>query len=285
MNCQDFETAIDDYVDGPIGEIGQGEIAQGETAQGARFGGAAAAALQAHLATCARCAALEADLRAIRAAARALPAHEPAPHVWTSLAAAVAAAATAKVERGDDGGGRRVRAGILTGVLAGALTDSASWRRAWQPIAAAAMAVVVTATLAVVGTRLEPLRQTPGSAPVQARPSDPAEVDAAVTAVQQAEGEYIQAINGLEAITSRASDTIDQETADVLQASLTVVDRAIGESRAAVKEEPESQLAIASLFDALRRKLSLLQDMVALINEMRQGNAEGAARIASGLNQ
>jgi hypothetical protein len=266
MNCQDFEPAIDDYVDGPIGQIGQGE---------GRFGGVAVEALQGHLATCARCAALEADLRAIRAAARALPAHEPAPHVWTSIAAAAAA------ERGGDGSGPRVLAGVRTGVLAG----STSWRRAWQPIAAAAMAVLVTATLAVVGTRLEPLKQAPGRAAVQARASDPAEVAAAVDAVQETEGEYIQAINGLEAITSTASDTLDQETADVLQANLTVVDQAIGESRAAIKEEPESQLAIASLFDALRRKLSLLQDMVALINEMRQGNAEGAARIASGLNQ
>src|SRR5688572_18716865 len=100
MNCQDFDTAIGDYADGPIGQIRQ--VGAGGAA------GAAAAALQGHLATCARCAALEADLRAIRAAARALPAHEPAPHVWTTIAGAVAAAAA---ERGRDGAGRRVLAG------------------------------------------------------------------------------------------------------------------------------------------------------------------------------
>jgi len=44
-------------------------------------------------------------------------------------------------------------------------------------------------------------------------------------------------------------------------------------------------MAQESLFDALRSKLELLQDVVSLINEMRKGNPEGAARIVSGLNQ
>ena len=152
------------------------------------------------------------------------------------------------------------------------------------------MAVLVTGTLAMVGTRLEPLRQVPAddAATTVAGASAGAAGgtgDSAVDAVRHAEGEYIQAISGLEAITSTAADTLDPETADVLKANLTVIDQAIGESRAALKTEPESQLAITSLFEALRSKVALLQDMVALINEMRQGNAEGAARIASGLNQ
>ena len=247
MNCQDFHIAIGDFVDGAIADE-------------------AARPLQGHLATCASCAALEADLRAIRAAARALPPQPPAPHVWAAIAAAV----------------ESERPGHVGGL--------ASWRRAWQPLAAAAMAVVVTGTLAMVGTWLEPLRQVPadGAATTVADASAGAAGrtgDTAVDAVRHAEGEYIQAISGLEAITSTGADTLDPETADVLKANLTVIDQAIGESRAALKTEPESQLAIASLFEALRSKVALLQDMVALINEMRQGNAEGAARIASGLNQ
>ena len=46
-----------------------------------------------------------------------------------------------------------------------------------------------------------------------------------------------------------------------------------------------NELAQESLFEALRSKLALLQDMVALINEMRKGNQEGAARIVSELEQ
>ena len=75
------------------------------------------------------------------------------------------------------------------------------------------------------------------------------------------------------------------ETADVLNANLTVIDGAITESRAALQTEPDNPMAQESLFDALRSKLELLQDVVSLINEMRKGNPEGAARIVSGLNQ
>ena len=40
-----------------------------------------------------------------------------------------------------------------------------------------------------------------------------------------------------------------------------------------------------SLFEALQSKLTLLKDMVALINEMRKGNQQEAARIVSGMEQ
>jgi hypothetical protein len=246
MTCQDFDIAIGDAVDGTLGDT-------------------PARQLQEHLAACARCAAVDADLRAIRAAARALPVEAPAPRVWTAIAAAVESERLSGAAAATAGAGR--------GVFAGA-----AW---WQPLAAAAMAVVVAGTLAAVGSRLEPLRDTSGG-PIQAAAaaSEPATADA----VRHAEVEYLEAINGLEAITT-ADDTLDEETAGVLKANMTVIDQAIGESRAVLKVQPESELAIASLFEALRRKLSLLQDMVALINEMRQGDAEGAARIASGLNQ
>ena len=69
-----------------------------------------------------------------------------------------------------------------------------------------------------------------------------------------------------------------------MQANLEVIDQAIGQSRAALKSEPANAVAQESLFDALRSKVQLLQDTVALINEMRKGNQEGAARIMSGMN-
>ena len=100
-----------------------------------------------------------------------------------------------------------------------------------------------------------------------------------------AEAQYTTAIAGLESIAKSEQAALDMETADVLQANLTVIDGAITESRAALQTEPDNPAARESLFDALRSKLELLQDVVALINEMRKGNPEGAARIVSGLNQ
>ena len=62
-----------------------------------------------------------------------------------------------------------------------------------------------------------------------------------------------------------------------------MVDQAISESRAALRVEPASEPAQQSLIDGFKTKMGLLQDTVALINEMRKGNEAGAARIVSGL--
>jgi hypothetical protein len=78
---------------------------------------------------------------------------------------------------------------------------------------------------------------------------------------------------------------IDPATAAMLQKNLQVIDQAIAESRAAFRSEPTSAPARDSLFEALKRKVSLLQDTLALMNEMRKGNAEGAAQIVNGTNK
>ncbi len=64
----------------------------------------------------------------------------------------------------------------------------------------------------------------------------------------------------------------------MLQKNLTVIDQAIGESRAALQSQPASVNAQNGLFDALRTKVALLQQTVELINEMRQGNQAEAGR-------
>ena len=74
---------------------------------------------------------------------------------------------------------------------------------------------------------------------------------------------------------------IDPQTAAMLQKNLRVIDEAIAESRAALGSEPQSAPARDSLFDALRRKVSLLQDTIALMNEMRKGNNAGAAQLVN----
>jgi hypothetical protein len=70
-----------------------------------------------------------------------------------------------------------------------------------------------------------------------------------------------------------------------LHRNLGVIDKAINESRAALIAQPTSRVAQQSLFDAFRRKVALLQDTIALMNELRKGDQAGAARVASGLNK
>jgi hypothetical protein len=105
-----------------------------------------------------------------------------------------------------------------------------------------------------------------------------------------AEQHYQNAIAKLEQAarldqTAGDSASIDPQTAAMLQKSLKVIDQAIAESRTALRAEPQSAAARDSLFDALKRKVVLLQDTIALMNEMRKGNAAGAASLADSLNK
>ena len=204
---------------------------------------ATATALEAHLAGCTPCRAMADDFRAIRAAALTLERHVPPPRTWHRIADAVEA----------DRQSRRF-----------------AWF-SWRPLAAAAAVLLMLS-----GTWLM-LRPASQPAPAATAESSSPEFD-----LQNTEAEYEMAIAGLERITSAGGMELDPMTAEVLKANLSVIDMAIDESRAALQTEPSSDVAQESLFAALNSKVALLQNTVALINEMRQGNPDGAA---AGLNQ
>jgi hypothetical protein len=73
--------------------------------------------------------------------------------------------------------------------------------------------------------------------------------------------------------------------AATLDDNLQILDRAIAESSTALQQEPQSIAARNSLFDALQRKISVLQDTITLMNEMRKGNAAGVAQVVEGVNK
>jgi hypothetical protein len=211
MNCEHYEAALNDLVDGTIDP-------------------ATAGALDAHLAGCSSCRAMAEDFRAIRAAALTLERHVPPARTWHRIADAVDA----------DRGSRRF-----------------AWL-AWRPLAAAAAVLVMLS-----GTWLM-LRPATQPAPAATAESSSPEFD-----LQNTEAEYEMAIAGLEQITSAGGMELDPMTAEVLKANLSVIDMAIDESRAALQTEPSNDVAQESLFAALNTKLALLQNTVALINEMR----------------
>jgi hypothetical protein len=217
--------------------------------------------LESHLAVCPSCRQMAEDFDVIRMTAAALDRPVPSPQVWTRIAAAI---------QGSDPMSRSVSGGLTL------------LPRSWPQFVAAAASVVLATGVAWMAWR----DLGPGASPNP--PAVVAERDVIVDPQHElklAEDDYVSAISGLEQITKTSSGALDPETAGVLQANLTVIDQAIGESRAALQQEPASELAQESLFEALAHKVALLQDAVALINEMRTGNAAGAARIVSGLNQ
>lgn len=216
---------------------------------------------EAHLDRCASCSAMVADFRAIRSAATGLEQRPVPSRVWTQIEASLRDdRATVPVPRS----GR-----LLPGFAA----------KGWVPVAAAA-------SLLILAIGLWTMRRAEAPAPqpaVQVAGNTVAEpVDAELAAGQE---HYETAIADLQEIATANRATLDAQTSAVLDSNLSVIDHAIDESRAALTEQPADDTARESLFDALRSKVVLLQDTVALINEMRKGDQDGVARVISGLNQ
>jgi anti-sigma factor RsiW len=209
--------------------------------------------VEAHLASCAVCRSVVDDLRDITRTAASLEQRDAPARAWTRIERAI------ELEK-QHGGSRYTRYG------------------AW--LAAAAAIVIAT----VVGLRYIPSRSTSSST---ASTGSAVEVtsQSIEAELRAAEEHYDKAIKGLEQIANSEKGALDTETAATLQKNLAVIDQAIGESRAAVRMQPTSEPAQQSLLENFKAKLALLQDTVALINEMRKGNEAGAARIGSGLKQ
>ena len=91
-------------------------------------------------------------------------------------------------------------------------------------------------------------------------------VESAESELKQAEQHYEKAIAALEQLTADRQNALDPDVAENIARSLAVIDKAIGESRTALQREPDSILAETSLLEALRMKVSLLQQTVSLMN-------------------
>ena len=109
--------------------------------------------------------------------------------------------------------------------------------------------------------------------------SRPASVEAFTEELRLAIEHSERAGAELEALIKSGEGSLDPDLADSLQRNLAVVNQAIAESRTALTNEPSSLTARASLFEALSRKISVLQSTVVLMNEMRQGNAAEPAAV------
>jgi anti-sigma factor RsiW len=240
MTCHEYETELDDYVDGSL------------TAE-------QTAAVDAHLAVCTSCRGLAADLRTLHSVAASLERRTPPPQVWTRIAAALTA--------------DQVR-------------TRAPWWQAvnpfngWRPMLASAVMLALLVSATWFAWREVARVQSPATATVVADP--PPRVPVSPLEATQALDTEIAHLQG---IVNAGSEVLPGETKAAYQENGAAIEHAIGQNRAALENEPSNNLAQQSLFEALRSKLALLQDMVALINEMRKGNQEGAARIVSGMEQ
>ena len=244
MACERYITQIQELIDGTLGAIRRAD-------------------LDAHLAQCEDCRALVEDLQRIHDAAASLDELQPPDRVWLQIAGRLR---------------QEGRVSQAAPIIAPRRTHVALLALA------AALVIAVGASLLLVARGQRP---APTPAPVQAgpaaRPSGNANAAASVEDVEyelrQAEQHYESAIERLQQIANSDQQGLDPQVAATLQKNVQVIDQAIAESRAALRTEPTSAPARESLFEALRQKVSMLQDTIALMNEMRKGNSAGAAQV------
>ena len=252
-----YRESIHELVDGTIGAIHRAE-------------------LERHLADCVECRAFLADMETIRDTAGSLEPLAPPDGVWLQIA------------------GRLRQEGRVA--LPPARPAAPTRHVALLAIAASLLLAVGTAIVMLLPEYRSNNADTVAAVNTAAPPpgNGPAEVD--VQSVEAefrlAEQHYQNAITKLEqaarldqAPSQPDRNLLDAQTAAMLQKNLQVIDQAIAESRSALRNEPMSAPARDSLFDALRRKVALLQDMIALMNAMRRGNSAGAAQIVDGVNK
>lgn len=252
MTCEEVQTALDARLTG-------------------RQSRQDADALDVHLAGCPACQALVEDAQLLQAELRRVGAEGPSRDVWDRVVARLEA----------DPEFQRAAAAAVAVEQKGRRLD-----RRW--LALAAMLLVV------VGGSLWVMRRTLGPAPAPVTAPRPATgvanpTDDLVTSIEGeldlAAKHYENAIAGLERVASESDSPLDPTLMATVRENLQVIDQAIDDSRQALRADPQSQLAQESLFDAFRRKVALLQDTIALMNEMRKGNPARATAIASGLNK
>jgi Putative zinc-finger len=236
------EIVLNDYVDDALGA--------GERAE-----------VERHLTTCGQCRHTVEELGELARRVSSLPPMEPPARAWRrierDLDRAVARSGQPSGERGTEAPRHR-------------WPRSAEASRYGWMIGLAAAAVVVLAVL--VGVRYAGPRRASTTAIAP-------DAQSIASELALAEEHYQKAINGLEQIANAEKGSLDPRTAATLQKNLAVIDQAISESRAALKTQPNSEPAQQSLIESFKSKIALLQDTVALINEMRKGNDAGAARI------
>jgi anti-sigma factor RsiW len=238
--CERYLNAIQELVDGTLGPIRRAE-------------------LELHLESCDACRALAEDLQALATAAQALEPLTPPGRTWQQIATRLRAEGRA----GSTGPGvvRRHSVAILALAAALVLVVGSSLYLLMRLTPALPKAPGPIASAPGPGTQGQPQGNAAAGAPVQA-------VDIA-TELALTEKHFQNAIE--------QASTTDPATAAVLQKNLLVMNEAIAESRKALEADPHNRST--QLYEMLKRKIRFLQDTIALMNSMRQGDAAGAAEI------
>ena len=198
------------------------------------------AEVDSHLASCASCATLAADLRVIASRAASLADQPPARDLWPGIRERLAQ-------------GQRVM--VLP-------IDTARRRVSftWTQLAAAAIALIIIAG-GSVWLALSGRDAMPGAGP-SALADRGTMADSAADATLAADfatESYDAAVADLQTALEASRDQLDPGTVATIERNLAIIDAAIAETRTALAADPNSVYLSAHLAEQMRRKLDILR--------------------------
>jgi hypothetical protein len=238
--------------------------------------------LESHADACERCGPLLAEMRDLVRDAGMLPELQPSRDLWDGIAARIEAPVVELGSRQAPAGARRGPSWRLAAAAAAvlvALTAVTTWQLAGGDGSQAPRVATVAAPDSAIpnepGAGSDAPRvmvpeqdSNPAAEPVRA-PAAPRPVvrDPAVMNVGAAEsvtGVYDREIASLRRMLDTRRGEFDTATVRVLEENLTIIDRAIEQSRQALARDPNSQFLVDHLNISLGRKVQLLRTVTLL---------------------
>jgi anti-sigma factor RsiW len=204
------------------------------------------AALESHLATCAECSAVLADLGRVVERAHLAQRRGPTRDLWPGIARRIGATPVAMeiVELASRRGGAR------------------KWSFSLPQLAAAAVLLITLSggSVWLLRSHSQPTGGTAVTAPLPA--GAPVALNASATASQS----YAAAIADLERVLASGRGQLDTVTVRVIQQNLATIDQAIAQAQRALAADPANLYLNTHLAETMRRKLDLLRQAATLVH-------------------
>jgi putative zinc finger protein len=216
-------------------------------------------AVESHLAGCAQCAAVFADLKRVVARAQAAGrpginiARPPQTDLWPGIAARIEDRSASKIVAFEPR--RHVSFTLPQLAAAAAILIAISGGLAWQT----AERLAGGSTEASRPSQAD-ASSAPTVEPERAVPAD----DVQVATVSFADQQYDAAVADLERAVKQGRGRLDENTIAIVEHNLQIIDQAIEQARQALAADPANNYLSSHLFEARRRKLDLLRRAAAL---------------------
>jgi hypothetical protein len=205
------------------------------------------AAVEAHLRSCAACAAELGALQRVVAYARGVAARDepPARDLWSGIRARIEAQPAGRSFGGGSQAPRRVSLPV------------------WQLAAAAVLLMAVSAGTAWVVRGGAPAAGGPRPAVIEAE-VEPTAAAGDARLANFADAQYDAAVADLESALAERRNDLNPRTVEILERNLKLIDAAIAQARQALEEDPGNTYLNRHLVESRHRKLELLRRAAAI---------------------